>query len=98
MGRGAINTILPVIPVISSFVSGSTPEKLLGVNDAPVGELGLAICLVGWLMCRCVDATVGGVTQVRQRCFRKALFAADGLLDQREVRHSVLHSAWIPVA
>ena len=93
MGRGAINTILPPIPVISSFVSGSTPKKLLGVNNASVGELGLAICLVGWLMCRRVDAAVGGVAQMRQARFGEALLAADSLLDQREVRHNVLHSA-----
>ena len=93
MAEGSDISSLPLIPVISSFVSGSTPKKLLGVNDAPVGELGLAVCLVGWLMCRRVDATVGGVAQMRQARFGEALLAADSLLDQREVRHDVLHSA-----
>lgn len=93
MGKSVITLILPSIPLISSFVSGSTPEKLLGVNNASVGELGLAICLVGWLMCRRVDAAVGGVAQMSQARFGEALLAADSLLDQREVRHNVLHSA-----
>ena len=93
MAEGSDISSLPVIPVISSFVSGSTPKKLLGVNDAPVSEAGLAVCLVRWLGCRGVGATVGGVAQMRQGCFREALLAADGLLDQREVRHEVLHSA-----
>ena len=87
MGKSAITLILPSIPLISSFVSGSTPEKLLSVNDAPIGERGLAICLVRWLVCRCIDTAIGSVTQVRHLCFVELLLAADGTLYELELRH-----------
>ena len=49
-------------------------------------------------MGRSVNAAVGSVAKVSQGSFREALLAADGSLDQRELRHDVLHSAWAPVA
>ena len=53
----------------------------------------MLVSLVWGLMCGGVDTAVSGIAQVSQRGFSEALLAADGLLDQREVRHDVLHSA-----
>ena len=58
----------------------------------------MAVSLVRRLVGRCVDATVGGVAQVSQRGFSEALLAADGLFNEREVRHRILHSVQVPVA
>ena len=74
------------------------PGRSLGVADASVGEARVAVRLVWGLVGRCIDTTIGGVAQVSQRGFSEALLAADGLLDEREVRHRILHSAQVPVA
>ena len=58
----------------------------------------MAINLVRGLMSRCVDAAVCGVTEVSQGRFSETLLAADGLLNQSEVRHKDLHSVQVPVA